>query len=516
MTSDVADTAVDGIVGSEDCLYLNIFAPQAVATGEPLPVMVWIHGGSNTFGHGGNYDASTLAQKQNVIVVTINYRLGPLGWFLHPAIIDDNASAEERSGNWGTLDMIRSLQWVQENIESFGGNRNKVLIFGESAGGYDVISLMLSPRAKGLFHSAVSQSGGLLMSSITEASNYMDDEQPGYPSSSSRELINKILIRDGQVADRGAAKKRQEPMSQQDVKTLLYEQTGADILAAALIKNDDKTSWNTRLIADGYVLPDKPVYEVLAAGNYNQVPIILGTNRDEYRYGFYADEEILKWFDTTPDDYLRVTKYPADAWKVRGVDAIADIISKVQGDRVFAYRFDWDEEGAKDGRDYGLLAGAYHTLELAFLFGDWTVGGFIKGENKNTILPPQRQTSINALSDSMMSYWAEMADNGKPGAGRNGKEVGWTAWRSGDNRSKTMILDSSNDGGIRMTDLRLTQIEIRQSLLADDNFESQMAHCWAYAKTFPKYTLQPDFEFNSAEYETLGKEGCVAYPPEDF
>ena len=79
-----------------------------------------------------------------------------------------------------------------------------------------------------------------------------------------------------------------------------------------------------------------------------------------------------------------------------------------------------------------------------------------------------------------------------------------------------MILDSSNDGGIRMTDLRLTQIEIRQSLLADDNFESQMAHCWAYAKTFPKYTLQPDFEFNSAEYETLGKEGCVAYPPEDF
>jgi len=516
MTSDVADTAVNGIVGSEDCLYLNIYAPKAAVKGKPIPVMLWIHGGSNSYGHGGNYDASTLAQKQNVIVVTINYRLGPFGWFLHPAIIADNASAEERSGNWGTLDMIRSLQWVQKNIESFGGNPNKVLIFGESAGGYNVISLLLSPRAKGLFHRAVSQSGGVMMSSIAQASNYMDDEQAGYPTSSSRELINKMLTRDGQVANRRAAIKRQDSMSSQDLKTFLNKQTGSEILAATFSKNYYYTSWQPRFIADGYVLPDQPVYEVLAAGNYNQVPIILGTNRDEKRSGSWASKEILTWFDTLPEDYLRATAYPSEAWKVRGVDALADIISKVQGDTVFVYRFDWDEQGDWEGRDYGLLAGASHTLELAFLFSDWTVGGFIKAENKNIILPPQHDVTINALSNSMMSYWAEMADKAGPGAGRNGGETEWAAWQAGKGKSKMIILDSSNDGGIRMSSLQLTQKELRQKLLADDKFKSQMAHCWAYAKTFPKYAHQPDFEFNTAEYASLGREGCAAYPLENF
>ena len=131
-------------------------------------------------------------------------------------------------------------------------------------------------------------------------------------------------------------------------------------------------------------------------------------------------------------------------------------------------------------------------------------------------MPPQHQTSINALSDSMMSYWAEMADNAKPGAGRNGREIEWTAWQGGKSKPKMIILDSSNDGGIRMSDLQLTQKEVRQNLLADDNFKSQMAHCWAYAITFPKYAYQSDFEFNPAEYAALGKEGCAAYPPEDF
>ena len=127
------------VVGSEDCLYLNIwappFAPEDLPSGNArLPVMVWIHGGGNSVGHGGSYNGKYLAEKQNVIIVTTNYRLGPFGWFYHPALAESVAPAEGKSGNFGTLDIIRALSWVKRNISAFGGNPDNVTIFGESAG----------------------------------------------------------------------------------------------------------------------------------------------------------------------------------------------------------------------------------------------------------------------------------------------------------------------------------------------------------------------------------------------
>src|SRR5262249_43553504 len=135
------------IVGSEDCLYLNVYAPRvsegrASNGAEPLPVMLWIHGGGNSIGEAGFYDGGHLAAAENVVVVTTNYRLGPFGWFRNAAL-RDGASPVEQSGNFATLDLIAALRWVHDNIAAFGGNPDNVTIFGESAGGQNVYSLLV-------------------------------------------------------------------------------------------------------------------------------------------------------------------------------------------------------------------------------------------------------------------------------------------------------------------------------------------------------------------------------------
>jgi len=162
--ADVAPKEWGKVVGAEDCLTLNIWTPRHTpaelsALAEPYPVMLWIHGGGNTIGYGADYDGRVLAGTHKVIVVTINYRLGVLGWFNHPAVLAGAENADDASGNFGTLDTIAALQWVQDNIAAFGGDPERVTIFGESAGGVNVFALLASERAKGLFHGAISQSG---------------------------------------------------------------------------------------------------------------------------------------------------------------------------------------------------------------------------------------------------------------------------------------------------------------------------------------------------------------------
>ena len=152
--------------GSEDCLYLDIRAPKGVR--KNLPVMFWIHGGGNTSGHKDFYDFTKFVKKEDVIVVSTNYRLGPLGFFTHPAIQDFNTGIDKTS-NFAILDIIEALKWVVTNIEYFGGDPNNITIFGESAGGHNVLSLLVAPQAKGLFHKAISQSGYTKSSSLEVA-----------------------------------------------------------------------------------------------------------------------------------------------------------------------------------------------------------------------------------------------------------------------------------------------------------------------------------------------------------
>ena len=145
------------MLGGEDCLYLNVFAPADALMDRtaPLPVMVWIHGGGNRNGEGGDLSNARLPVDYDVIVVTFNYRMGPLGWLAHESLRLEG----EASPNFANLDHVAALRWVQDNIANFGGNPANVTVFGQSAGAANILSLVQNPLAKGLFHRAIIQSG---------------------------------------------------------------------------------------------------------------------------------------------------------------------------------------------------------------------------------------------------------------------------------------------------------------------------------------------------------------------
>ncbi|MEX0618077.1 MAG: carboxylesterase family protein [Pseudohongiellaceae bacterium] len=495
LTAGIPDPDGDGIVGSENCLYLSVFAPDGASSGEPLPVMYWIFGGGNNSGYAGDYNGGALAQSQNVIVVTVNYRLGSLGWFLHPAILEEGASGAAGGGNWSTVDTIAGLEWVRDNISAFGGDSGNVTIFGESAGGSNVMSLVTSPLAEGLFHRAVVQSGGVGTTTIEQGENFLDDEVPGH-FHSSREIINKILVRDGRAVDREEAKAMQLAMSNEEINTLLYSQDPAEFLR--LYNPEGSRNYPApKKFRDGAVFVAEPPLEQLANGNYNQVPIILGTNRDERRIYMYG-----QWTDVIrndPDEYVRAAAYPSDMRKLTGVDNLARIMAPVQNSGVYAFRFDWDEQKTtEDGLDMAIAVGAAHSTEMAFVFGDWSVG-FLPGER---LYDPQTNPGRDRLSEAMMSYWANFAYTGDPGQGRQGNLPEWQQWRNGDGNSKMIILDSERDGGIRMSDEEVTLESIKADFLRAE-FSSHQNRCDTYRETFAGTTA-----FEPGEYATLGENGC--------
>ena len=165
------------IFGSEDCLYLNVFAPaDSFNNNKKLPVMFWIHGGGNTWGYSASpmHIPTNFLKLHNVILVTINYRLGPFGWFSVPDLNSSSKEPLDQSPNFGTLDMIKSLEWVNQNIKSFGGDPNNITIFGESAGARNVLSLYVAKPAEDLFQRGIVQSGYLVSDSVEYSRNNPD------------------------------------------------------------------------------------------------------------------------------------------------------------------------------------------------------------------------------------------------------------------------------------------------------------------------------------------------------
>lgn len=478
------------VAGQEDCLYLNVWAPPGA---QGLPVMVWVHGGGNTIGSGDTYIGATLAARQQVVVITINYRLGPMGWFAHPALATGDPLDD--SGNYGTLDIVRALEWTRDNAAAFGGDPGNVTVFGESAGAFDTLAMMASPLASGLFHRAIVQSGGFRPTPMRVASSAIEDG--GHPYSAV-EIVNRLLVADGTVADRAAALALQNDMSAPEVRSYLYGKTPADIYALwegggfGMIDAPDSFS-------DGHVLPALGTAEIFGdPGNHNVVPVMLGSNRDEpalfmaqspeyvcYRFGFLPrlkDEA----------DYLRQVKYGGLAWKARGVDELAELMTAAGNDAVYAYRFDWDELGSRQGYDLSKALGAAHFLEVPFVFGDF--------DNFPLAYLFRPSAARDALSEAMMSYWANFAYTGDPGRGREGNLPNWTAWA--ENGHTSIVLDSDADGGIRMTTDKVTREAIVAALATDPEVPDAETRCALYRQTF-----RWQGAFDPAEYAMLG---CAA------
>ncbi|KAL1763637.1 acylcarnitine hydrolase-like [Sigmodon hispidus] len=227
---------------SEDCLHLNIYTPGYAHEGYNLPVMVWIHGGGLVIGAASIYDGSILAATEDVVVVTIQYRLGVLGFF--------SSGDQHARGNWGYLDQVAALQWVQKNIAYFGGNPDQVTIFGESAGGTSVSSLVVSPMSQGLFHRAIMESGVAVL--------------PGLISSSSELVYQTVASLSGC-----------EAVDSEALVHCLRGKSEAEIL------NINKVFQMIPAVVDGTFFPRHP-QELLASVDFHPVPSIIGVNNDEY------------------------------------------------------------------------------------------------------------------------------------------------------------------------------------------------------------------------------------------
>ena len=473
-----------GWTGSEDCLYLNIWSPawSPQELGEKkVPVMMWIHGGGNVIGSADTYSPSHMVSDHEVIVVTVQYRMSNLGWFRHPALRQESSTLEDASGSFGTLDNIMALRWIRENISQFGGDINNVTIYGESAGGHNVAALYASPLASDLFHKAIVQSGIVSHSKTEEAEAYYpEDGVSGITSS--KEVINRLLVNERKVENLEEAKKLQNNMPLEEIEKYLRSKTPEELLTAYRDARP-KRGGMARVFNDGHVLGRKGIYESFTNDQLRRVPIILGTNRYESKLFNMRNPRFVRWGEgegilarvfswvgmdelpleiMRPDFYNAVNQYSSDSWKERAADTPARQLIASGHKDTYVYRFDWDDLPVFQGVDFGVLAGAAHAMELLFLFP----AAFDNFVIKNIVIKDSYD-GVKKLSDQMMSYWAEFAYSGDPGKGRSNNLPQWKAWSESE---KYMILDSEEDQGLVMVDSEVTVDSIFNELTTDERF----------------------------------------------
>jgi para-nitrobenzyl esterase len=506
----------DGFAGSEDCLYLNVWAPRRdsewLASEEPRwPVMVWIHGGGNRTGHSGSaiYDGARLAGTENVVVVSFNYRLGPFGWFSHPALRETADDLADASGNFGTLDQIRALEWVRANIDEFGGDPNNVTIFGESAGGTNVMALLLVDSAEGLFHRAIAQSGSTESVSRAEAENEIDASEPGQRHGSA-EIAARLLEEAGVVPDRAAARGYAAELPAMDLVAFLRERSAREIVDAYRDPDHPSRLEVPRLIRDGTLLPEGDWLGEFSAGRFHAVPIILGSNRDEMKLFFSQNEEYVRHISSFVyrirdlEDYERRSRHHSDLFTVRAVVGPAAAISASGFGSVFAYRFDWDELPKKVGMDFATLFGASHGFEIPFVFGNFDLD---ESALSGLFSDEKTEATRERLSSRMMGYWAEFARTGRPGSGGDVDGPEWAPWKEGGRlEGEFLIFDSGGDGGIRLAASNLSR-DFVIAAVASETGLAEDEKCQLILELFGRRS-----DSSAEEARVFGLHGCSGLP----
>ena len=392
----------DAAIGAEDCLYLDVTAPASGT--DPLPVMVWIHGGGNNTGHKNTYDFSRFVAEQQVIVVTINYRLGPLGWFAHPALGDGPGTI----ANFGTLDIIAALGWVKRNIGAFGGDADNVTIFGESAGGHNVFTLLASPLSEGLFHKAISQSGYVRSLSPRQAHNrereFAEIDRGSWEFTEALGLSNDSVTAESL---RG--------VSADDIITTFYD-----------LSSDHSSPG---IINDGVVIPTEGFTAALGNPKYAKpsVPVMAGVNNEEVtlwiglnRYFVDASYPLTKWLPPkvtlkNPDMYKFWVRQRSEGWKAQGVDRPLMSLEAAGYESLYAYRYDWNDQKDSFLINFSEVLGAAHASEISFIQGKAMYGPI------GSYMYPDTE-SARDMTDIMMTAWANFARDGAPG------EVKGDAW----------------------------------------------------------------------------------------
>ena len=401
--------------------------------------MFWIHGGGNTSGLKDLYDFSEMVRKHDVIVVRINYRLGPFGWFYHPAL-QEMQTGMDKTSNFGTLDIITALKWVQKNISLFNGDQENITIFGESAGGHNVLSLIGSKKAKGLFHKAISMSG--YTTSISTDNAYRQRTKSSTSDFTSWEIVNKIIL------DQDFSRKQNE-MSNVEIRNILKNLSTEDFFKHYV---DRKTYQELPLTtSDGIVISKDGLQHSLSnKDSLNQVPIIAGSNLDEVKlwlstaeYFIDVDYSFIGSIIGLPKVVLKdkeafeaFNHYRSMAWKIRGVDDPLNSFLRTGNKELYAYRFDWDDHRRLFVADFKNLIGAAHATEIPLLTGSYDLVG---GYPLSDLIYPSGISKFYT-SRNMMRFWTNFAKNGVPGKSTNGKH-----WISYNKERNFIIIDKKSN-----------------------------------------------------------------------
>ena len=427
-------------VGSEDCLYLDISAP-ARKKSELLPVMFWIHGGGNTSGLKDLYDFNKMVRRHNVIVVRINYRLGPFGWFTHPSIQDFQTDLDKTS-NFGTLDIIAALHWVKENIRLFGGDPDNVTIFGESAGGHNVFSLLVSDKSKGLFHKAISMSG--YTTSISPKDAYVQNDKSSTSSYTSSEIVKKIIKE---------LSNEKETYSNEEIRDILLNLSTQEFFEH--YANRETYEEIPLLTSDNIVIPEDGLRASLFNKDIvNKVPTIAGSNRDEVKLWLATAEYFVELDFSAVGSLLNIPNvklkdedafeafnyYRSSAWKIRGVDIPLKGLYESGNSNLYAYQYDWDDHRRYVVADFKKLIGAAHATEIPLLAGNAKlVGGYPLSD---LIYPAGRSRLFT--SRNMMRFWTNFAKSGDPGMSTN--SIRWSSIvENNEFGSSYIVIDNKNN-----------------------------------------------------------------------
>ena len=419
---------------SEDCLTLNIWT-QARSESDSFPVMVFIHGGGFSRGTATEpaYNGTCLAQK-GIVLVTINYRLGAFGFLAHPILTAE--SSHKSSGNYGIMDQIMALKWIQENIRQFGGNPNNVTIFGHSAGGASVPALMVSPLAKGLFHRAIAQSGGY----VPRRLRHLIKSQYGLESMESMGL---------RFAERLGVNTTVNPLEEMRTKPWpdVVESWSKTVLNRLACTGFAGGWILNHLIVDGYVLKQSPG-QAFRDGKQHNIPFMTGTTADEgtvlallisiptaERYRSYLEksfgeisQEVLELYPACENASApqALSNLLGDSF-VCGARVLADGMSSVQP-KTYLYQFAMQPEvflyeiPGVDEWELKRNFGCYHAAELPYIFHFCPNNEFTEDDDK--------------FSEEIAGYWTRFAQNGDP----NGEgATHWPAYNHSE--EKHLILD---------------------------------------------------------------------------
>jgi len=419
-----------GVFGDENCLFLNVYVPNVSQDQQPVhgfSVMVWIHGGGLDSGTGEFYDPTPLVVKGRVIVVTINYRLGFLGFFAHPALDAEG----HLNANYGYMDQQFALKWVQKNIGAFGGDRNRVTIFGESAGGESVYSQLASPLAAGLFQRAIAESG---------AYAFPDFVQTIVPLLQAESAGTALVASFGSCPNQTA----------QCLRTLAI---------AGLVNAEP---FPTEPIVDGTLLTQHP-RDAFASGKFNKVPVISGTNHDEYRlfvaitYDYSGQPLVTEanydtavaafWGPFTP---FILSLYPFSNYSSPGLALGASFTDgffscparhtdKSLSNYTQTFTYEFNDENAP--LNFGFvpatfLLGAYHTAEIQYLFNIFGT-------------PAPFTSDQQRLSGAMVGYWTQFAKTGNPNS--DGAPT-WSSYNAATDKFQSLVpatpmVESTFDAG---------------------------------------------------------------------